>query len=199
MQAEQPGAGEVRPTETGEPAEPGSPTATRWRPGRAVVVVAAAVMALLTAAVITYAAGGFDDEGRFSAEPPACATVEPSLHLLGVAYTTKQTTGNACHLLPPPGNPLFNPDAPHIMVVYEAIRTDDGDAPESASSRLADLGVGDLTSLPGIGDEAYLWNRGVIMRIDNLIVGIVVYPVEQSTDEQRQAFAADVAARLNRG
>lgn len=61
-------------------------TAPRPRRRRLPLVAAILVPVLVAGAIaITYALGGFNDHGRFRAEPPACATLGPSVHLLGIA------------------------------------------------------------------------------------------------------------------
>ena len=67
--------------------------------------------------MITYRAGAFDDDGQFRAEPPACGTLAPSLHLLGIAYTLRQDESNNCDLLVPPDHPDYIP-YPKISVGY---------------------------------------------------------------------------------
>jgi hypothetical protein len=179
------------PTDTAPPA----PAARRrWRlPVLVAAIVAAAMLATLG---ITYLAGGFTDEGRFRAEPPACATIAPSLHLLGFAYTTRQTESNGCDLLLPRDNPRYSPAA-DISINYAVSTPSRGDAPAAASRELRRLAVAkSLPSLPGVGDEAYLWDQGVVLRVSNLVVAILVFPVHESTDEQIRAFAADLANRL---
>ena len=47
-----------------------------------------------------------------------------------------------------------------------------------------------------MGDEAFVRNRGVYLRVSNLVVAIVVYPREFSTQAQVRAFASDLAVRL---
>ena len=53
-----------------------------------------------------------------------------------------------------------------------------------------------LPPLPGVGDEAYVWGGGVVLRVSNLVVAIAVFPVHEGTADQIRAFAADVANRL---
>jgi hypothetical protein len=162
------------------------------------VLTASLVAILLAAVVIAYLAGGISDKGRFRAEPPACATIQPSLPLLGFAYTTQQTESNSCHLLLPPGHPRHSSN-PDIIVSYFVATPSWGDAPKAASRELTRTGAGALPPLPGLGDEAYLWNRGVVMRVSNLVVGVVVFPLHESTEDRIRAFAADVARRLRDG
>ena len=46
-------------------------------------------------------------------------------------------------------------------------------------------------------DEAYVRaDRDVVLRVSNLVVGIMVFPRQASTGDQVQAFAADLANRL---
>lgn len=47
-----------------------------------------------------------------------------------------------------------------------------------------------------MGDEAFVRNRGVYLRVSNLVVAIVVFPREFSTQAQVRAFASDLAVRL---
>jgi len=66
------------------------PVPTAPRPGRRRLPLVAAILVpvLVAGAIaITYTLGGFNDHGRFRAEPPACATLGPSVHLLGISYT----------------------------------------------------------------------------------------------------------------
>jgi len=51
--------------------------------------------------------------------------------------------------------------------------------------------------LSGVGDEAYQRSGDVYLRVSNLVVAVVVYPVAASTPEQVRAFAADLANRLD--
>ncbi|WP_213452633.1 hypothetical protein [Rhizomonospora bruguierae] len=73
-----------------------------------------------------------------------------------------------------------------------------GKVPKAASEELAPVGKA-LRPLPGVGDEAYLWDRNVLFRVSNLVVGIIVLPRARSTDDQVRTFAADLANRLRNG
>ncbi|PWU56858.1 hypothetical protein DLJ47_04510 [Micromonospora sp. S4605] len=170
-----------------------APSARRPR-RRALLVAAVLVPVLLAAAVITYLAGGFHDDGRFRAEPAACATLAPSVRLLGPAYVLQQDDRNNCDLLLPPDHPSYVP-VPTITVSYYVATPRREDAPEAAAELLRRLTPG-TRRLPGVGDEAYLRDRSVFLRVSNLVVGIVVFPRVVSTEEQVLAFAADLADRL---
>jgi hypothetical protein len=159
-----------------------------------ILVAVALLFVLLTAVAITYLAGGFHDDGRFAAEPPACTTVEASLPLLGTDYDSKQTGANNCELLYPPDHPDYIPHPKINIQLYVATPRRE-DASEAASRLLKDLGTS-FQPLPGIGEEAYVRNRDVFFRVSNLVVGVVVYPLQDSSDEQVHAFAADLADRL---
>ena len=74
-----------------------APRRARRRPVMPIVGILA--VGLLVAAGIAYLAGGFTDRDRFEVEPPACASIEPSVHLLGFAYATRQTEDNSCRRL----------------------------------------------------------------------------------------------------
>jgi hypothetical protein len=50
-----------------------------------------------------------------------------------------------------------------------------------------------------VGDEAFVRNRDVFLRVSNLVVAIVVYPRAFSTEAQVRAFASDLAVRLRDG
>lgn len=173
-----------------------TPSAPRRRWRNPILAAAILVPVLLAAAaVITYRAGGFNDDGQFRAEPPACATLAPSLHLLGTAYTLRQDESNNCDLLLPEGHPDYIP-YPKISVGYHVATPRRGDAPEAASQVLRRLGT-DFRPLPGVGDEAYVrGDRDVVLRVSNLVVGIMVFPRQASTGDQVRAFAADLANRL---
>ncbi|MDO3701332.1 hypothetical protein Q3W71_06505 [Micromonospora sp. C28SCA-DRY-2] len=172
------------------------PSARRPR-RRALLVAAVLVPVLLAAAVVTYLAGGFHDEGRFRAEPPACATVAPSVRLLGPAYALEQDDTNNCDLLLPPEHPSYVP-APTITVSYYVATPRRSDAPDAAAEQLRRLAAG-FVRLPDVGDEAYLRDRSIFLRVNNLVVGIVVFPRVVSTEEQVLAFATDLADRLGDG
>lgn len=176
-----------------------APTTRRrgWR--RALILIAAGLVLVLLAVGTTYLVGGFKDGGRFRAEPPACATLAPSLHLLGAAYTTQQTGNNGCSLLLPLDDPNYVP-SPVIQVEYSVTTSRWGSAPDGASRVLRDSGRKlNFQALPGVGDEAYLWNENVMLRVSNLVIGIIVYPRRASTQDQVRAFAADLANRLRNG
>lgn len=181
-----------------EPTDAPSPAPAARRTRRRLPVLVAAILAatLLAAVGITYLAGGFTDDGQFRAEPPACATIAPSLHLLGFAYTTRQTKSNGCDLLLPPDHPRYSA-TPDITINFAVKTPSRGDAPQAASQVLRPLvAQKSLPSLPGVGDEAYLWDRNVLLRVSNLDVAILVFPMNECTDDQIRAFAADLATRL---
>src|SRR5690242_1532160 len=68
----------------------------------------------------------------------------------------------------------------------------------AASQLLRRLGP-DFPPLSGVGDEAFVRNRDVFLRVSNLVVAIVVYPRAFSTEAQVRAFASDLAVRLRDG
>ncbi|MEU1687468.1 hypothetical protein [Micromonospora sp. NPDC005707] len=173
-----------------------APSAPRRRPWRRPFLMAAIVLAVLAAAaaVLTYVRGGFNDDGRFRAEPPPCAALEPSVHLLGTTYTLQQAGSNNCQLMLPQNHPDYVA-APKIEVYYKIITSPGKDAPDAASQELRRV-MREPRPLPGVGDEAYRWSGGLALRVSNLVVGIVVHPRQASTEEQLQAFAADLADRL---
>jgi hypothetical protein len=181
-----------------EPADSPQPTASATgRPRRRFPTLVAAVLVpvlLAAAALTTYLAGGLNDDGRFRAEPPACATLAPSVHLLGPAYRLQQNKSNNCDLLLPPDHPLYLPH-PTITVAYYVATPRRENAPDAAGRLLRRLGT-DFRPLPDVGDEAYVRDRSVFLRVSNLVVAIVVFPRAVSTEDQLRAFAADVAGRL---
>ncbi|MGW4460657.1 hypothetical protein [Micromonospora sp. NPDC004704] len=166
------------------------------RPRRRILILVAAILVpvLLAAALITYLAGGFNDDGQFRAEPPACSTLTPSMHLLGVAYSVQQDESNNCDLLLPRDHPDYIP-APKITVSYYVATPGRDDAPDAARRLLLRLGT-DLQPLPGVGDQAYVRNRDVFLVVSNLVVAIVVFPQQTSTQDQVRAFAVDLANHL---
>lgn len=153
-----------------------------------------AVIVLAAAALVAYLTGGLNDDGRFSAEPPACETIAPSVALLDVAYTTRQSGSNNCDLLLPQDHPDYIA-APKITISYGVATPRRADAPEAASELLRPMSR-EARPLPGVGDEAYLRDRDVFLRVSNVIVAIVVFPRPASTQDQVLAFATDVAAHL---
>jgi len=171
----------------------------RRRPGRrALILIAAGLVLILLVGGTTYLVG-FKDGGRFRAEPPACATLAPSLHLLGTAYTTQQTGNNDCNLLLPSDGADYMA-IPAIEVDYGVTTSRWGSAPDAASRVLRDSGRKlNFQALPGVGDEAYLWDENVALRVSNLVVGVIVYPRRASTPDQVRAFAVDLANRLQHG
>ena len=74
------------------------------------------------------------------------------------------------------------------MIVSYALVTDGANAVPSA--------LPGQTPLGGIGDEAYRWNGGLVLRVSNLVVAITVFPTHESSDQQLQAFAGDLARQL---
>jgi hypothetical protein len=182
--------------QAGEPAPTPQPVPATRRRRRVWGVVAVILVGILVGAgVITYVAGGINDDGRFSAEPPACAMVEPSIHLLGGNYTPRLTENNNCELLLPPDHPAYIPN-PVITISYGVFTPPGGDAPAEASRLLRDTAAKGRP-LPGVGDEAYLWaDRNVVLRVSNLVVAINVFALASSTEAQVRAFAADLATRL---
>jgi hypothetical protein len=176
-------------------AEPPQPVSSTRRPRWRIVVAAVVVPVVLVAAgLIMYLTGAFDDDGTFRAEPPACATIAPLVNLLGVAYTTQQDDTNNCDLLLPRDHPDYI-DAPKITVSYYVATPRRGDAPDAASEVLRQLRAA-AQPLSGVGDEAYVRDRSVFLRVSNLVVGIVVFPREASTAEQVRTFAGALANRL---
>jgi hypothetical protein len=160
------------------------------------VLIAAILVpvALIGAGVAAYLAGALNDDGEFRAEPPACATVAPSLHLLGTAYTAEEDGTNNCGLLLPKDHPRYVP-SDTITVSYYVATPRRQDAPDAASDLLRKLEA-DVQPLSDVGDEAYLRNHDLFFRVSNLVVAIVAYLNPVSTDDQIRAFATDVADRL---
>ncbi|WP_212830607.1 hypothetical protein [Catellatospora sp. TT07R-123] len=144
---------------------------------------------MLLAVGVTYFAGGFGGH-RFDAEPPACTAVEPSLHLLGVDYIAQQTANNSCDLRLSPDDPRYV-DAPKITVAFAV---DDSGEGMGTVRQMGDQ----VRPLSGVGDEAYLRDRDVFLQVDNLFVGIMVFPNEVSSPDQVLAFATDLADQLRR-
>jgi hypothetical protein len=170
-----------------------APRRPRWR--LPVIVAAALVLVVTIAALAAYLTGVFDDDGRFAAEPAACATVTPSLHLLGTAYTAQEDENNNCDLLLPREHPSYSA-TPVIIVGYAAVVPETGDAEDAARDELRRIGPGQ--QLSGVGDEAYAWGeKNVVFRVSNLVVGVTVFPLAPSTKEQLKTFAADMADRLH--
>jgi len=167
-----------------------------WPRQRLKVLAAAGVAVLLAAGIlIVYLAAGRYDEGRFTAEPSACDALAASMPLLGVQYTLRRNELNNCELTLPPGHPDYVP-TPKILVTFSVTDADGEGAPQVASGLIRQLGAGS-PALPGVGDEAYQRSGDVYLRVSNLMVAIVVYPVAGSTPEQVRAFAADLANRLD--
>lgn len=171
-----------------------APSAAR-RQRRVSILTAATLALVLLATAIAYLRGDLNDDGQFRVEPPACATIAPSVHLLGTDYTLRQDENNSCDLILPVGHSLYTPST-QITISYAVLTPHRDDAPDAASEKLEELGVTELPPLAGIGDEAYDWNRNVILRVSNLVVGIVVFPMSPSREDQVLAFATDVANRL---
>ncbi|MGN9908884.1 hypothetical protein ACTMTJ_15180 [Phytohabitans sp. LJ34] len=184
------------PPVDGIPTVDGRPAPGRRR-RRVVLAAGGAVVVLAAAVFVGYLTGGLNDDGRFSAEPPACETIAPSVALLGVAYTTRQSESNSCDLLLPQDHPDYIA-APKITVSYGVAAPRRKDAPETASEMLRPMSR-EARPLPGVGDEAYLRGRDVFLRVSNLVVAIVVFPRQASTQEQVLAFATDIANRLGEG
>jgi hypothetical protein len=138
-----------------------------------------------------------NDDGHFRAEPPACETLAPSLHLLETAYTLQQDDSNNCQLFLPKDHLLDSPN-PVMTVSYYVATPRREDAPEAASRVLHEPGL-QFTPLSGIGEEASSRDRSVYLRVSNLVVGITVFPLVVSTESQIRAFAADLANRLQQG
>ncbi|MGW5671571.1 hypothetical protein [Micromonospora sp. NPDC003776] len=169
------------------------------RPRRRVAILVAGILVpvlLVAAGAAVYLAAGWHDRGTFRAEPPACATLEPSLHLLATPYTVQQDGSNNCDLFLPRDHPGYI-SAPVMTVAYYVATPERGDAPEAASRVLRQPGA-QLRPLSGVGDEAYSRNRSVYLRVSNLVVGIEVFPRAVSLESQVHAFAADLASRLGR-
>src|SRR5687768_15596965 len=62
------------------------------------------LLSIIVVPLVLVAAGLFvylDEGAKFSAAPPACATVEQSLHLLGFAYIPHQDKASKCDLRAP--------------------------------------------------------------------------------------------------
>jgi len=138
-------------------------------------LAAGAAVAVLAAAGLTaYLAGALNDDGRFRAEPPACATISQSITMLGIAYTARQSKSNDCDLLLPRDHPDYV-DVPKITVSYRVATPRREDAPRAASEMPLPISR-EALALPGVGDEAYLRGRSVFMRVNNLVVAVVVFP-----------------------
>jgi hypothetical protein len=118
------------------------------------------------------------------------------LHLLGGAYTTRQDENNNCELLP--ADSYVRSDSPVIVIGYAASTPGRGDAPQAAQEELRRIELD--RPLPGVGDEAYRWgDKNVVFRVSNLVVGVTVFPLAPTTEQQVEAFAADLANRLRDG
>lgn len=182
----------------GQDEGPGSEQqALAGRPRRRIAILVAAILVpalLIAAGAAAYIVRGSHDDGTFRAEPPACATLEPSLHLLAVPYTLQQDESNNCDLFLLRGHPLYI-SAPVITVAYHVATPERGDAPEAASRVLRQPGS-QFRALSGIGDEAYSRNRSVYLRVSNLVVAIEVFARAVSEESQVHDFAADLAGRL---
>ncbi|MGQ5262721.1 hypothetical protein ACTWLT_18440 [Micromonospora sp. ZYX-F-536] len=179
---------------------PDQPSASASRrPSRRIVIVVAAVLVpvlLVAAGVVTYFMGGLNDDGQFRAEPPACETVQPSLHLLATAYAVRLEGSNSCSVFLPKDHPAYIP-TPVMTIDYYVATPQREDAPDAASGVLRKLGS-EVKPLSGVGDEAYSRNRSVYVRVSNLVVGVTVFPLAPSPESQIHDFAADLAERLRR-
>jgi hypothetical protein len=167
-------------------APPPAPTAPGLRRVRIIFAIVLGVVVLGGAALAAALGGVFDDQGKFSAEPPACATVEPSVSALGTPYQLQQDGKNNCDLR----------GATQINVSYVVVTPSRGDAPAAASNKLKELGPLGLKALPGVGDEAYRWEDRIYFRVSNLLVGVTVTPQAPESQPQVVAFVTDVAKRL---
>ncbi|WP_250037610.1 hypothetical protein [Paractinoplanes maris] len=165
------------------------------RSRRRAVIIVLAVLVVAIAALLVYTLGVFDDKGRFRSEPPACATLEPSLPALAATYVPKQDGKNNCGLWLPETDPAYV-KAPKITVAYAVLTPGRGDAPAAASKKLQEFAPLGFTALPGVGEEAYVWNTNLYFRVSNLLVGITVYPNPASSQSAVHAFAKDLAGRL---
>lgn len=176
--------------------DPPGGTRAGWPRRRLRILVAAGAAVLLAAGIlVAYVVAGRFDRGRFTAEPSACEVVAASVPLLGVEYEQRRNELNNCELTLPPGHPDHTRE-PGILVTFTVTDRDGVGAPRVASRLIRELG-GDSPALSGVGDEAYQRLGHVYMRVSNLMVAIIVGPVEASTPEQVRAFAADVANRLD--
>lgn len=176
--------------------DPPSGARAGWPRQRLKTVATAGVAVLLAAGIlIVYLAADRYDQGRFTAEPSACDALAPSAPLLGVEYTPRRNELNNCELTLPPSHPDYVP-APKILVSFSVTDADGQGAPQVASRLIRQLGQGS-PALPEVGDEAYQRSGDVYLRVSNLMVAVVVYPVAASTPEQVRAFAADLANRLD--
>jgi hypothetical protein len=174
------------------PPEPETPAPRRTQ--RRLLVVVASIVG---AAVLV--AGGLlvflNDRDQFTAEPPACEFVGPSLHLLGAAYIARPDTPASCDLLAPKDHPLQAElgDTPVMKVVFRV--ADSGETDEVLEQIESD-GTVEHRRLEGVGDLAYLRGNDIYLRVSNLVVGILVFPMAQTTQDQAIAFATDLAGRL---
>jgi hypothetical protein len=167
-----------------------------WPRPRLKILAAAGVAVLLAAGALTvYLAAGRYNQGRFTAEPSACGALAPSVPLLGVEYTLRRNELNNCELTLPRDHPDYVA-APKILVSFLVADADGEGAPQVASRVIQQLGEGSPV-LSGVGDEAYQRSGDVYLRVSNLVVAVVVYPVAASMPEQVRAFAADLANRLD--
>lgn len=160
---------------------PAPPEELGRRRARILLVIVLAVAVVGGATLAAALAGVFDDKGRFSAEPPACATVEASAATLGPGYQLTQDAGNNCVLRGPST----------VTVSYVVVEPSRGDAPAAASNKLKELSPLGLKALPSVGDEAYRWEDRIYFRVSNLLVSVTAAPSPEVI-----AFAADVAKRL---
>ena len=113
------------------------------RRARTLMIVVLAVALLGGGALAAALAGAFDDRGKFSAEPPACKSVEASVAKLGAGYQLTQDAGNNCELRGPTP----------VTVSYVVVRPSRGDAPAAASNKLKELRPLGLQARPDLGDE----------------------------------------------
>lgn len=167
-------------------APPPAPAAPGLRRVRVIFAIVLGVIALGGIALAAALAGAFDDKGRFTAEPAACATVEASLPTLGTPYQLQQDGKNNCELR----------GAEQITVSYVVVTPSRGDAPVAASNKLKELSPLGIEPLPGVGDEAYRWEDRVYFRVSNLLVSVTVSPRADTSQAQVVAFVTDVATRL---
>ncbi len=133
--------------------------------------------------------------GRFRTAPPACESVEAVEELLGVDYVLKpkqsrSPLASGCDLWLRPDDTGYV-DAAQMSVAF-LVTT--GDDPAAAASAL--MADDREEPIAGLGDEAYSPGDNVYVRVDNLVVGVLVYPLPPSTTEQVRAFTAALVGRL---
>jgi len=153
---------------------------------RIILAVVLGVIVLGGVALAAALGGVFDDKGKFTSEPPACDSLEPSLPQLGAPYQPAQDDKNNCDLS----------GTNKITISYVVVRPPHGDAPAAASNKLKELSPLGLKALPGVGDEAYRWQDRTYFRVSNLLVSVTVSPQPAGPDPRVQAFITDVAQRL---